>query len=113
MSGSAGAPAADASAGHGGAVVTAPGALLAGVGTAGDPPAERVAGAGDGPDLRLAGLAVAAWLAALASLHLSARSAALLAAGAAGLAALVAAHLLGWLGRPAGPVRRLGWIAVA
>ncbi|MFC8906399.1 competence protein ComEC, partial [Micromonospora sp. NPDC057140] len=84
-------------------------------GSAGSPdgPVDRIAGAVDGPDLRLAGLAVAAWLAALASLHLSARSAALLAAGAAGLAALVAAHLLGRLGRPADSVRRHGWIAVA
>ncbi|WP_229402430.1 ComEC/Rec2 family competence protein [Micromonospora okii] len=65
------------------------------------------------PDLRLAGLAVAAWLAALAGLHLSTRSAALLAAVAAGLAAVAAAHLLGVLGRPAAPVRRYGWIAVA
>lgn len=84
----------------------------AGVPARGAPP-DRPAGVGDGPDLRLAGLAVAAWLAALASLHLSARSAALLAAGAAGLAVLVAAHLLGRLGRPADPVRRHGWIAVA
>ncbi|MDH6462402.1 competence protein ComEC [Micromonospora sp. A200] len=68
---------------------------------------------GEPPDLRLAGLAVAAWLAALACLHLTAPSAALLAATAAGLAALGAAHLLGVLGRPAGPVRRYGWIAVA
>ncbi|GAB3185885.1 hypothetical protein GCM10027259_48140 [Micromonospora palomenae] len=68
---------------------------------------------GEPPDLRLAGLAVAAWLAALACLHLTAPTAALLAATAAVLAALVAAHLLGVLGRPAGPVRRYGWIAVA
>ncbi|MEU8190964.1 hypothetical protein, partial [Micromonospora carbonacea] len=74
MSASAGPPAAGASPGHGGAVVTAPGAP-AGVGTAGDAPAERAAGTVDGPDLRLAGLAVAAWLAALVSLHLSARAA--------------------------------------
>ncbi|MCX4470598.1 ComEC/Rec2 family competence protein [Micromonospora sp. NBC_01655] len=65
------------------------------------------------PDLRLAGLAVAAWLAALAGLHLGPRPAALLAAGAAGLATLTAGHLLGVLGRPAAPVRRYGWIAVA
>lgn len=67
----------------------------------------------DPPDLRLAGLAVAAWLAALAGLHLSARSAILVAVVAAGLAALASAHLLGVLGHPAAPVRRYGWIAVA
>ncbi|TDC61466.1 ComEC/Rec2 family competence protein [Micromonospora sp. KC207] len=76
-------------------------------------PADRPAGGVDGPDLRLAGLAVAAWVSALASLDLGAGSAALLAAGAAGLAALVAAHRLGRLGRPAGPVRRHGWLVVA
>ncbi|MGW1060038.1 ComEC/Rec2 family competence protein [Micromonospora rubida] len=65
------------------------------------------------PDLRLAGLAVAAWLAALAGLHLGPRPTVLLAAGAAGLTALAAAHLLGGLGRPAASVRRYGWIAVA
>ncbi|MEV4493513.1 ComEC/Rec2 family competence protein [Micromonospora coxensis] len=65
------------------------------------------------PDLRLAGLAVAAWLAALASLHLTATAATLLAATAAGLATVAAAHLLGRLGRPRAPLRRYGWIVVA
>ncbi|WP_442933399.1 ComEC/Rec2 family competence protein [Micromonospora psammae] len=67
----------------------------------------------DVPDLRLAGLAVAAWLAALACLHLTAPVAALLAAVAAGLAGLLGAHLLGILGRPAAPARRYGWIVAA
>jgi competence protein ComEC len=49
----------------------------------------------------------------LAGLHLSARSAILVAVVAAGLAALASAHLLGVLGHPAAPVRRYGWIAVA
>ncbi|MEU2613549.1 ComEC/Rec2 family competence protein [Micromonospora sp. NPDC007271] len=65
------------------------------------------------PDLRLAGLAVAAWLAALAGLHQSAATMATLAAGAAGLAVLLGLYLCGLLGRPAAPVRRYGWIAVA
>ncbi|MEV4847076.1 ComEC/Rec2 family competence protein [Micromonospora matsumotoense] len=65
------------------------------------------------PDLRLAGLAVAAWLAALACLHLTARTAVLLAAVATVLAALLAGHLCGVLGTPATPVRRYGWIVVA
>ncbi|SCL22165.1 competence protein ComEC [Micromonospora inyonensis] len=65
------------------------------------------------PDLRLAGLAVATWLTALAGLHLSAPAGALLAAVAAALAGTLAAHLLGWLGRPREPVRRYGWVAVA
>ncbi|WP_435819009.1 ComEC/Rec2 family competence protein [Micromonospora chersina] len=69
--------------------------------------------AGDVPDLRLAGLAVAAWLAALAGLHSTARASTTLAAVAAGLALLTGAHLCGLLGRPAAPVRRFGWIAVA
>ncbi|SCG50557.1 ComEC/Rec2 family competence protein [Micromonospora coxensis] len=67
----------------------------------------------DVPDLRLAGLAVAAWLAALACLHLTATAATLLAATAAGLATVAAAHLLGRLGRPRAPLRRYGWIVVA
>ncbi|GAA4576880.1 hypothetical protein GCM10023176_49270 [Micromonospora coerulea] len=67
----------------------------------------------DVPDLRLAGLAVAAWLAALAGLHLTAAAATALAAVAAVLAALVGAHLLGVLGRPAARFRRHGWIVVA
>ncbi|WP_320066634.1 ComEC/Rec2 family competence protein [Micromonospora sp. RTGN7] len=70
-------------------------------------------GGGGVPDLRLAGLAVAAWLTALAGLHLGPRPTVLLAAGAAGLAACTVAYLLGVLGRPALFVRRYGWIAVA
>ncbi|MFI5484961.1 ComEC/Rec2 family competence protein [Micromonospora echinaurantiaca] len=66
-----------------------------------------------GPDLRLAGLAVAAWLAALAGLHLTAAGTLLLAAGAAALAVLGALRLLGLLGRPSARLRRYGWIAVA
>ncbi|WP_433344132.1 ComEC/Rec2 family competence protein [Micromonospora sp. CA-111912] len=77
------------------------------------PDAGPTADGGGIPDLRLAGLAVAAWLAALAGLHLGHRATVLLAAGAAGLAALASAHLLGALGRPAPLVRRYGWIAVA
>ncbi|MEH0844380.1 ComEC/Rec2 family competence protein [Micromonospora sp. CPCC 205711] len=73
-------------------------------------PPER---APEAPDLRLAGLAVAAWLTALACLHLTAPTAALLATSAAGLAGIGAGHLLGLVGRPSGPVRRYGWIAVA
>ncbi|SCE85715.1 competence protein ComEC [Micromonospora viridifaciens] len=73
----------------------------------------RDTGPGDAPDLRLAGLAVAAWLAALAGLHQSATTMATLAAGTAGLAVLLGLHLCGLLGRPAAPVRRYGWIAVA
>ncbi|OZV84331.1 competence protein ComEC [Micromonospora echinospora] len=70
--------------------------------------------AGDpAPDLRLAGLAGAAWLTALAGLHLSAPVGALLATVAAVLAGTLAVHLLGRLGRPREPVRRYGWIAVA
>ncbi|NJP34748.1 ComEC/Rec2 family competence protein [Micromonospora thermarum] len=66
------------------------------------------------PDLRLAGLAVAAWLAALAGLHLDARTTLLVALVAAVAAGVGALHLLGHLGRPAAaPVRRHGWIAVA
>ncbi|MGN9775267.1 ComEC/Rec2 family competence protein [Micromonospora sp. H33] len=70
-------------------------------------------GARDVPDLRLAGLAVAAWLAALAGLHVSAGTSVLVALVAAAAAGLGALHLLGRLGRPAAPVRRHGWIAVA
>ncbi|WP_410811392.1 ComEC/Rec2 family competence protein [Micromonospora sp. 067-2] len=62
------------------------------------------------PDLRLAGLAVAAWLSALAGLHLGTRVVLLLAGAAAGLTAVGALHLLG---RPRATVRRFGWIAVA
>ncbi|MFE9692891.1 ComEC/Rec2 family competence protein [Micromonospora sp. NPDC005806] len=76
--------------------------------------AERFAGAAEGiPDLRLAGLAVAAWLAALAGLRLTAGESATLAGVAAGLAGGLGVHLCGLLGRPAAPVRRYGWIAVA
>ncbi len=67
----------------------------------------------DVPDLRLAGLAVAAWLAALAGLHLNAGTTLLVAVAAAVVAAVGVLHLLGYLGRPAAPVRRYGWIAVA
>ncbi|TCB96647.1 ComEC/Rec2 family competence protein [Micromonospora zingiberis] len=65
------------------------------------------------PDLRLAGLAVAAWLTALAGLHLDVRRTLLVAAVAAGLAVLAALHLLGVVGRPGRAARRLGWIVVA
>ncbi|WP_405090832.1 ComEC/Rec2 family competence protein [Micromonospora sp. NBC_01392] len=65
-----------------------------------------------GPDLRLAGFAVAAWLAALAGLHLSVRWTAGLAAVAATLALVAGLHLGGLLGHPVGPARRYGWIAV-
>ncbi|WP_207914273.1 ComEC/Rec2 family competence protein, partial [Micromonospora sp. KC213] len=67
----------------------------------------------DPPDLRLAGLAAATWLAALAGLHLTTATTTVLAATAAGLAAAAAAHLLGRLGRPTGLLRQHGWIAVA
>ncbi|MFG1918785.1 ComEC/Rec2 family competence protein [Micromonospora sp. NPDC048898] len=65
------------------------------------------------PDLRLAGLAVAAWLTALAGLHLGARSLLLVAGVAATLTACTALHLLGHFGRPRAVARRHGWIAVA
>ncbi|MET7970219.1 ComEC/Rec2 family competence protein [Micromonospora sp. NPDC005305] len=81
--------------------------------TAGGQQRDGGATAGDVPDLRLAGLAVAAWLAALAGLHSTVTASATLAAVAAGLALLTGAHLCGLLGRPAAPVRRYGWIAVA
>ncbi|MFI7212663.1 ComEC/Rec2 family competence protein [Micromonospora maritima] len=69
---------------------------------------------GDGaPDLRLAGFAVAAWLAALAGLHLGVRAAAGLAAVATALALGVALRLRDVPDRPVGPVRRQGWIALA
>ncbi|MDG4799181.1 ComEC/Rec2 family competence protein [Micromonospora sp. WMMD980] len=67
-------------------------------------------GADAGPDLRLAGFAVAAWLAALAGLHLSVRATAALAAVAAVLALVVSLRMR--RGRPA-PIRRHGWILVA
>ncbi|MBQ0903801.1 ComEC/Rec2 family competence protein [Micromonospora sp. U21] len=65
------------------------------------------------PDLRLAGLAVAAWLTALAGLHVGARPLLLLAGAAAILTACGALHLAGRLGRPRAAVHRYGWIAVA
>ncbi|GAB3943404.1 hypothetical protein GCM10027614_32020 [Micromonospora vulcania] len=65
------------------------------------------------PDLRLAGLAVAAWLTALVGLHLGARVVLLVAGAATGLTAIGALHLLGHLGRPRVVVRRYGWIGVA
>ncbi|MGQ5263884.1 ComEC/Rec2 family competence protein [Micromonospora sp. ZYX-F-536] len=65
------------------------------------------------PDLRLAGLAVAAWLTALAGLHLGARPLLVVAAVAATLTVVGALHLLGRLGRPRATARRYGWIAVA
>ncbi|RKN42819.1 ComEC/Rec2 family competence protein [Micromonospora endolithica] len=65
------------------------------------------------PDLRLAGLAGATWLAALAGLHLTASTTGLVAVAAAGAGTLVALHLAGVLGRPSTPVRRSGWALVA
>lgn len=64
-------------------------------------------------DLRLAGLAAAAWLAALAGLRLAAGETAALAGVAAGLAAVLGLHLCGVLGRPTAPARRYGWIVLA
>ncbi|MEV4714954.1 ComEC/Rec2 family competence protein [Micromonospora sp. NPDC049374] len=72
-----------------------------------------VATGGAAPDLRLAGLAVAAWLTALTGLHLDARRMMLLAAVAAGLAGLATLHLLGFVGRTGPTARRHGWVAVA
>ncbi len=69
--------------------------------------------ASDPPDLRLAGLAIAAWLAALAGLYLPAGASLLIAAIAAVVAAAGAAHLAGLLGRPPASVRRYGWTAIA
>ncbi|MFY1617202.1 ComEC/Rec2 family competence protein [Micromonospora sp. WMMD736] len=65
------------------------------------------------PDLRLAGLAVAAWLTALAGLHLGPRPLLLVAGAAAVSTALSTLHLLGRLGRPGTLARRFGWIVVA
>ncbi|MFF0177118.1 ComEC/Rec2 family competence protein [Micromonospora profundi] len=65
------------------------------------------------PDLRLAGLAVAAWLTALAGLHVGARPLLLVAGVVAVLTALSTVHLLGRLGQPRAVTRRYGWIAVA
>ncbi|MEU7590361.1 ComEC/Rec2 family competence protein [Micromonospora sp. NPDC049230] len=63
--------------------------------------------------MRLAGLAVATWLTALAGLHLGTRSLLLVAGVAAILTACAALHLLGRFGRPRVIARRHGWIAVA
>ncbi|MET7750685.1 ComEC/Rec2 family competence protein [Micromonospora sp. NPDC005367] len=69
--------------------------------------------AGGVPDLRLAGLAVSAWLTALAGLHLGAATVLLAAVLAAVFSAAGALHLVGVLGRPGRRARRHGWIAVA
>ncbi|MEV6812856.1 ComEC/Rec2 family competence protein [Micromonospora sp. NPDC051296] len=92
---------------------TVAGAERAGGATIGAAGAIAGLGSGEAPDLRLAGLAVAAWLTALAGLHLSAGRTLLVAAVAAGLAGLAALHLLGVAGRPGAVARRYGWIAVA
>ncbi|MCF0095086.1 ComEC/Rec2 family competence protein [Micromonospora sp. MH99] len=65
------------------------------------------------PDLRLAGLAVAAWLTALTGLHVGVRPLLLVGGTAAVLSALSALHLLGRLGHPRAAARRHGWVAVA
>ncbi|WP_435825967.1 ComEC/Rec2 family competence protein [Micromonospora zamorensis] len=65
------------------------------------------------PDLRLAGLAAAAWLTALAGLHLGAGPLLAVTVAAAGVTTAGALHLLGGLGHPRAAVRRYGWIAVA
>ena len=84
----------------------------------------------DPPDLRLAGIAVATWLSALATLHLTVTRAAVLAVVAALLAAALAGHLLraprtpsprppGASSRPANVAlrqiapARYGWVGVA
>ncbi|TYB94058.1 DUF4131 domain-containing protein [Micromonospora sp. WP24] len=78
------------------------------------PPEESGTGFGGGePDLRLAGLAVATWLTALAGLHIGAATVLLVAAVAAVFCVAGSLHLLGLLGRPGGRSRRHGWIAVA
>ncbi|MEV6370485.1 ComEC/Rec2 family competence protein [Micromonospora musae] len=78
------------------------------------PPEESGIGFGGGePDLRLAGLAVATWLTALAGLHIGAATVLLVAAVAAVFCVAGSLHLLGLLGRPGGRARRHGWIAVA
>ncbi|SIR85484.1 ComEC/Rec2 family competence protein [Micromonospora avicenniae] len=69
--------------------------------------------AGGVPDLRLAGLAVAAWLTALAGLHLGAATVLVAAVLAGVFSAAGALHLVGLLGRPGRRARRYGWIAVA
>ncbi|MBG6070194.1 ComEC/Rec2 family competence protein [Micromonospora ureilytica] len=85
---------------------------MSGFAGAADPPPVGVAQP-EPPDLRLAGLAVAAWLTALAGLHLGSSTLLLVAGTAAGLTALGAVHLLGRLGRPRPMLRRYGWVAVA
>ncbi|MGN9809081.1 ComEC/Rec2 family competence protein [Micromonospora sp. BQ11] len=65
------------------------------------------------PDLRLAGMAVATWLAALAGLHLTTRPTLLVAVVAGGTAVTCGLHLAGVLGRPSAPARRYGWVVVA
>ncbi|GAB3813665.1 hypothetical protein GCM10027605_57630 [Micromonospora zhanjiangensis] len=81
--------------------------------------------AGRPPDLRLAGLAVASWLSALAGLHLPLRAVVLLALSAAGTALVASGHLLRRRedasgGGPRGVLRRVddlvgrhGWVLVA
>lgn len=75
-------------------------------------PAQTIV-AGGVPDLRLAGLAVATWLTALAGLHLGAATVLIAAVLAAVFSAVGALHLVGLLGRPGRWARRHGWIAVA
>ncbi len=71
---------------------------------------EVLPGGGQPPDLRLAGLAVAAWLSALAGLWLTARSTVVIAV-LAGLVALAGAGYLRRARRPA--AERYGWVIVA
>ncbi|WP_444952078.1 ComEC/Rec2 family competence protein [Micromonospora ureilytica] len=64
--------------------------------------------------MRLAGLAVAAWLTALAGLHLGTRTLLLVGGAAVVLTVLSALYLLGHLGRwPRATAHRYGWIVVA
>ncbi|MEU1358260.1 ComEC/Rec2 family competence protein [Micromonospora zamorensis] len=65
------------------------------------------------PDLRLVGLAVAAWLTALAGLHLGAGPLLAVTVAAAGVTTVGALHLIDGLGHPRAAVRRYGWIVVA
>ncbi|MEV7326543.1 ComEC/Rec2 family competence protein [Micromonospora sp. NPDC093244] len=65
------------------------------------------------PDLRLAGLAVGAWLTALTGLHLGTRPLVVATGAAAAVTAAGALHLLGRCGRPRAVARRYGWIVVA
>ncbi|MEV4625190.1 ComEC/Rec2 family competence protein [Micromonospora sp. NPDC049523] len=64
------------------------------------------------PDLRLAGVAVATWLSALAVLYLSARSGVLIALVTAAFALALAARLT-WLQHRSPLAGRYGWVAVA